>query len=318
MQGLSEACKIETRQKKGCCEMKQTGFIGLGIMGKPMAKNLQRSGVRLMVCDRDPAAAAELLAAGAKQGSPMEIGAACDVIFTMLPSGPVVREVLFGRDGVASALQAGAIVCDMSSVTPAEARFCYEKLKAAGVGFVDSPVSGGEPRAADGTLAFMAGGDREIFEQLTPYFSAMGASAHLVGGAGSGSVAKLANQVIVNLTIAAVSEAFVLAAKAGAQPELVYQAIRDGLAGSAVLDAKLPMMLERDFTPGGKISINRKDIQNVLATAHTVGVPMPMTAQLFELLQALCAAGEADNDHSGIVRYFERLAGVTVAKRGEV
>lgn len=295
--------------------MKKTGFIGLGIMGKPMAKNLCKAGMDLIVYDRKQSAIDELISAGAQQGTLAEIGASCDVIFTNLPNGTIVQDVLFGSDGVASTLTDGKIVCDLSSVTPVESRICYDKLKEIGVGFVDCPVSGGEPKAIDGTLAFMAGGDPDDFDQLSQHFAAMSASALLVGPCGSGSIAKLTNQMIVNLTIACVSEAFVLAAKAGADPEKVYQAIRGGLAGSAVLDAKIPLILDRNFVPGGKISINHKDIKNVLETAHAIDVPAPMTAQLFEILQALKVSGHMEDDHGGIVQYFEQLADITVTRK---
>ncbi len=182
------------------------------------------------------------------------------------------------------------------------------------VGFLDAPVSGGEPKAIDGTLAFMVGGAQEDFERALPYFQKMGASALLVGSSGSGSIAKLANQIIVNLNITAVAEALVLAAKAGADPEKVYQAIRGGLAGSTVLDAKAPMMITRNFKPGGKLSINLKDIKNVMTTAHALDVPLPFTSQLLEVMQALKVAGHIEDDHSGIVQYFEELAGVQVKK----
>lgn len=292
--------------------MKQIGFIGLGIMGKPMVKNLLKAGCDVMVSDLNQAAVDELVEAGATSGSYAQIGAACDIVFTMLPHGDIVQSVLFGEEGVASALTAGKIVCDMSSVTATQSTTCYEKLEALGVGFMDAPVSGGEPGAVEGTLAIMCGGDENVFEALRPYFDIMGSSALLVGPSGSGSVCKLANQIIVNLNICAVSEALVLATKAGADPMKVYQAIRGGLAGSAVLDAKAPMICARDFKPGGKISINHKDIKNVLATAHEIDVPLPFTAQLFEVQQALKAHGHLDNDHGGYVQYFEALAGVEV------
>ena len=288
-----------------------TGFIGLGIMGKPMAKNLLKAGVALMVYDVNSSAMDEVAAAGAEKGSLSEIGKSCEVIFTILPNGAIVQQVL---EDIIPTIQSGAAVCDCSSVTPAESCACAGRLAPYGVGFVDAPVSGGEPGAVAGTLAFMAGGEPEVFERLKPYFDIMGSSALLVGGTGSGSVTKLANQVIVNNTIAVVSEAFVLAVKAGADPVKVYQAIRGGLAGSAVLDAKLPMMVERNFTPGGKISINHKDIKNVINTAHDLDVPVPFSAQLFEILQSLKVHGHMDDDHSGIVRYFEALAGVQVKK----
>lgn len=292
--------------------MKQVGFIGLGIMGKPMVKNLLKAGCDVMVSDLNQTAVDELVEAGATSGSYAQIGAACDIVFTMLPHGDIVQSVLFGEEGVASALTAGKIVCDMSSVTATQSTTCYEKLEALGVGFMDAPVSGGEPGAVEGTLAIMCGGDENVFEALRPYFDIMGSSALLVGPSGSGSVCKLANQIIVNLNICAVSEALVLATKAGADPMKVYQAIRGGLAGSAVLDAKAPMICARDFKPGGKISINHKDIKNVLATAHEIDVPLPFTAQLFEVQQTLKAHGHLDDDHGGYVQYFEALAGVEV------
>ncbi len=292
--------------------MSKVGFIGLGIMGRPMAKNLLKENIDICVSDLNKTVVDELVALGAASGSYAKIGETCDVIITILPNGAIVQDVLFGKDGVASTLTAGKVVCDMSSVTANESKTCYAKLKEIGVGFVDAPVSGGEPGAIAGTLAIMCGGDPEDFERMQPYFDILGSSALLIGPSGSGSVTKLANQVIVNLNIAAVSEALVLATKAGADPMKVYKAIRGGLAGSAVLDAKAPMMCARNFKPGGKISINHKDIKNVLATAHTIDVPMPLTAQLFEIQQALKVSGHMDDDHGGYVQFFEQLAGVIV------
>lgn len=292
--------------------MKKVGFIGLGIMGGPMAKNLLNAGVDLTVCDLNASIVEQFAAAGAKQGTAAEIGASCDVIFTILPNGGIVQEIFFGENGVASTVRPGAVVCDCSSVTPQESQSCFGKFQKMGVGFVDAPVSGGEPKAIDGTLAFMAGGRQADFDTLKPFFDHMGASAMLVGESGSGSVTKLANQVIVNLNIAAVSEAFVLASKAGVDPWKVYQAIRGGLAGSVILDAKLPKIVDRDFKPGGTITVNHKDIKNVLATAHAIDVPLPLTAQLFEIMQSLKVSGHMDDDHCGLIQYFERLADVTV------
>ncbi|WKY48062.1 2-hydroxy-3-oxopropionate reductase [Eubacteriaceae bacterium ES3] len=293
------------------------GFIGLGIMGKPMAKNLLNKGVALMVNDLDKVAVVELTELGALSGSLNEIGEKCSVVFTILPNGAIVQKVLFGAGGVAETIKEDSIVIDMSSVTPVESHTCADKLKEKRVSFLDAPVSGGEPKAIDGTLAFMVGGEQNTFDSIMPYFEKMGASALLVGGTGSGSVTKLANQVIVNLNIAAVSEALVMATKAGADPELVYQAIRGGLAGSTVLDAKAPLMIERKFAPGGKISINLKDIKNVMATAHAIDVPMPMSSQLLEIMQALKVDGHIDDDHGGIVQYFEKMARVEVRRKEE-
>lgn len=292
--------------------MSKVGFIGLGIMGRPMAENLVKAGQDVMVSDLNAKVVEELCALGASSGTYVELARSCDLILTILPTGAIVREVLFGENGVASVLTPGKVVCDMSSVTPGESQECYARLKAMGVGFVDAPVSGGEPGAIAGTLAIMCGGDQADFDRLVPLFEIMGSSALLIGGSGAGSVTKLANQIIVNLNIAAVSEALVLATKAGVDPMKVYHAIRGGLAGSAVLDAKAPMMCRRDFRPGGTIRVNHKDIKNVLATAHEIDVPLPLTAQLFEVQQALKVSGHMDDDHSGYVQYFEQLAGVVV------
>ncbi|MCP1103701.1 2-hydroxy-3-oxopropionate reductase [Aequitasia blattaphilus] len=293
----------------------KVGFIGLGIMGRPMAKNLRKAGVELIVSDLNQEAVNEVVAAGGKAGSYAEIGSQCKVIFTIVPNGDIVKEILFGAEGVASTITAGSIVCDMSSVTPVESKECFDKLKEMGVGFVDAPVSGGEPGAINGTLAIMAGGKEEDFEALKKYFDILGSSALLIGESGSGSVTKLANQVIVNNTIAVVSEAFVLAAKAGADPVKVYEAIRGGLAGSAVLDAKIPLIVKRNFQPGGPIRINHKDIKNVVNTAHSIDVPIPYTAQLFEILQTMKIHGHMEDDHGGIIQYFEKLADVEVKEK---
>ena len=290
----------------------KTGFIGLGIMGKPMAKHLLSHGFEVAVSDLNLDAVKELTEAGAEAAAYKEMGEACDVIITMLPNGSIVKDVLFGENGVAAGLQPGSVVCDMSSVTPVESQYCQEELAKKGVAFMDAPVSGGEPGAVNGTLAIMAGGDEETFERMQPYFNAFASSSVLIGPCGSGSVAKLANQIIVNNTIAVVSEAFVFAAKAGADPAKVYEAIRGGLAGSAVLDAKIPMILRRDFKPGGSLTINRKDIMNVVNSAHQMDIPVPYSAQLFEIMQYLKVHGHMGDDHGGIVQYFEELADVKV------
>lgn len=292
----------------------KVGFIGLGIMGRPMAKNMLKAGVDLLVADLNKEAVADVVAAGAEEASYAEMGERCERIIIMVPSGEITKSILFGEGGVASTVKAGTVICDMSSVTPVESQDCYQALKEKGVGFVDAPVSGGEPGAIAGTLAIMAGGDEKDFDEMKEYFNILGSSALLIGGSGSGSVTKLANQVIVNNTIAVVSEAFVLAAKAGADPQKVYEAIRGGLAGSAVLDAKIPMIVERNFKPGGPIRINHKDIKNVVSTAHSIDVPIPYTAQLYEILQTLKIHGHMNDDHGGIVQYFEKLADVEVKK----
>ena len=293
----------------------KAGFIGLGIMGRPMAKNLLKAGgFELLVSDLNQEAVADVAAAGGRPASYAEIGAECEIIITIVPTGAIVQDILFGPDGVASTIKKGALVCDMSSVTPVESRQCHERLSAMGVGFLDAPVSGGETGAVDGALAIMCGGEQKDFDRMKPLFDVLGKSALLIGPCGSGSTAKLANQMIVNNTIAVVSEALVFATKAGADPEKVYQAIRGGLAGSAVLDSKAPMIVARNFKPGGPIRINHKDIKNCVATAHELDVPIPYTAQLYEILQTLKIHGHMNDDHGGIVQYFEQLADVEVKK----
>ncbi len=291
------------------------GFIGLGIMGRPMALNLLKAGYELMIPDVNRGAAAEVEAAGAKRASYAEIGKACERIILMLPNGSVSKSVLFDEGGVASEIHRGTVICDMGSVSPEESRYCYEKLKDLGVGFIDAPVSGGEPGAINATMAIMAGGDAEDYDAMKPLFDVLGGSSCLVGPSGSGSIAKLANQMIVNNTVAVVSEAFVLAAKAGADPEKVFEAIRSGLAGSAVLEMKIPKILNRDFAPGGTIKVIRKDLKNILDTAHSAEVPVPYSAQLFEILQAMKVHGLDGEDQAAIAKYFEELAGAKVQRK---
>ena len=232
--------------------MEQIGFIGLGIMGLPMAKRLLEAGYQLLVNDVSQERVEILTRLGARSAACSQIGQECGLVFTILPNGGIVQRVLFAPDGVAGSLAPGSLVVDMSSVTPGDSKICAEKLGTLGCRFLDSPVSGGEPGAVNGTLAFMVGGDSADFERAKPCFEVMGASATMVGPVGSGSVTKLANQIIVNMGIAAVSEAMVLATRAGADPGRVFQAIRGGLAGSAVLEAKAPMMLRRDLSRAAK------------------------------------------------------------------
>jgi 2-hydroxy-3-oxopropionate reductase len=295
--------------------MSRIGFIGLGIMGKPMGKNLIKAGHELVVLDIDRAAMEELNQAGAEVGaSPRDVAAKARVIITMLPNSADVKAVVLGKDGVIEGAQRGSLVVDMSSIAPRASREISHALAQKGIRMLDAPVSGGEPKAVDGTLSIMVGGAQADFDEMLPVFKTMGSSAVLTGGSGAGSVTKLANQIIVQLNIAAVSEALVLATNAGVDPELVYKAIRGGLAGSAVLDAKAPLMMDRNFKPGGPIRINAKDIGNVLETSHELGVPLPLTAAIMEILQALKADGMTELDHGAIVRYYEKLANVEVKR----
>ena len=295
--------------------MSKIGFIGLGIMGKPMSRNLLKAGFQLVIYDIDRAPVEELKQAGAEVGaSPMDVAAKAHVIITMLPNSPHVKAAVLGKDGVIEGAHKGSIVVDMSSITPIVSREISEALAQKGIRMLDAPVSGGEPKAIDGSLSIMVGGAQADFDEVLPIFKAMGSSAVLTGGSGAGSVTKLANQIIVQLNIAAVSEALVMATKAGVDPELVYKAIRGGLAGSTVLDAKAPLMLDRKFDPGGRISTNLKDIANVLETSHEIGVPLPLTAVVMEILQALKADGMGNLDHGAIVRFYEKLAHVEVKR----
>lgn len=288
------------------------GFIGLGIMGKPMSKNLLKAGYELVVLERNKAAA-ELAAAGAKTApSPKALAEQTDMIITMLPNSPEVREVLLGADGVMEGARPGTVVVDMSSIAPLACREIAQKLAEKGIDMLDAPVSGGEPKAIEGTLSVMVGGKKDIFDKCYPVMKAMAASVVLTGDIGAGNMTKLANQIVVALNIAAMSEAFVLASKVGVEPELVYQAIRGGLAGSTVLDAKAPLVLDRKFDPGFRINLHIKDLSNVLETSHEVGVPLPLTAAVMEMMQALKVDGMGDHDHGSLIRYYEKMAKVEV------
>jgi 2-hydroxy-3-oxopropionate reductase len=291
------------------------GFIGLGIMGKPMSRNLLKAGYELVVLDRKPDVMNALASEGAgTAATPKEVAEATDVVITMLPNSPHVKEVVLGADGVIDGARPGAVLIDMSSIAPLASREIGRRLAEKGVDMLDAPVSGGEPKAISGTLSVMVGGKKEVFERCYPVMKAMAGSVVLTGDLGAGNVTKLANQIIVALNIAAMSEALVLATKAGVSPDLVYQAIRGGLAGSAVLDAKAPLVMDRKFHPGFRIHLHIKDLANVLETSHDVGVPLPLTASVMEVMQALKADGLGDLDHCALVRYYEALAKVEVKR----
>jgi 2-hydroxy-3-oxopropionate reductase len=294
------------------------GFIGLGIMGKPMCKNLLKAGFELVVCSRNATSVGELTAVGATSAAtPRELAAQVDLVITMLPNSPEVKAIVLGPDGVIEGAKPGCIVADMSSIAPLASQQIAPALAGKSIEMLDAPVSGGQPKAIEGTLSVMVGGKQEIFDRCVPVFKAMAASVVRVGNIGAGNVTKLANQVIVALNIAALSEAMVLATKAGVEPELVYQAIRGGLAGSTVMDAKAPLMLDRKFDPGFKINLHIKDLANALDTSHEVGAPLPLTASVMEIMQALKVDNFGDFDHGALVRYFEKQA-KTELKRAPV
>ena len=296
--------------------MRKIGFIGLGIMGKPMSKNLLEAGHQVVVYDIEAAPVRELAAAGAgTASSPKEVAERSDLIITMLPNSPHVKAAVLGPGGVIEGAAPGALVIDMSSIDPIVAREVGAALNARSIRFLDAPVSGGEPKAIEGTLSIMVGGAAGDFEEALPVLKSMGASAVRCGDVGAGNVTKLANQIIVAVNIAALGEALVLATKCGVDPRQVFQAIRGGLAGSAVMEAKAPMALARNIKPGFRINLHVKDLGNALAAGHEVGVPLPLTAQLMEMMQALKVDGLGDADHGALIRYYEKLAAVEVKEK---
>lgn len=289
------------------------GFIGLGIMGKPMSRNLLKAGFELIVYDIDETAVKIIEKAGAKPASsPKEVAQNSDVIITMLPKASIGKSVLEDENGILAGIKKNSVVIDMSSVSPVASKEFAQMVEAKKCKFLDAPVSGGEIGAVNATMAIMIGGDEAVVERVRPILEALGKSITVVGPNGSGSVAKLANQIMVNLNIAAVAEALVLATKAGADPKRVFEAVRGGFAGSAVLEEKAPMMYSRKFKAGGPIYINLKDITNVVATADELDVPLILTPQLKEIMISLKATGHNNDDHSSIVQFYEKIAGVTV------
>jgi 2-hydroxy-3-oxopropionate reductase len=300
--------KMKTLYQQEGIDMR-IGFIGLGIMGKPMSLNLVKSGYDVTVFDLNDSAVEEVVGLGARgAGSPKEVGENSDIIFTMLPKGEHVMSVVLGESGIIYGANDGTIVVDMSSISPVQSKEIAAALAVRGMEMLDAPVSGGEPKAIDGTLAIMVGGKEEVYETVKPVLEVMGQDITLVGDHGCGTTAKLANQILVNVHIAAMSEALTLASKAGIDIKKMYEAIRGGLAGSAVLDAKVPLILERNFVAGGRIDINAKDLTNVMDTAHSIGVPLPLSSQVLEMYHALMADGKAGDDHGGLIQFYEKLA----------
>ena len=291
------------------------GFIGLGIMGKPMAKNLIKAGYSLVVNDINKEAVAELVSAGAAEAaSAKEVASQSDVVVTMLPNSPHVQTVVLGEGGVIEGAREGLVVVDMSSISPIVSREVAAELAKKGVVMLDAPVSGGEPKAIDGTLAIMVGGPEETFKVVEPILQVMGGSVTLVGEIGSGNTTKLANQIMVAANIAGMSEALVLATKADVDPEKVFKAIRGGLAGSTVLDAKAPLVLDGNFKPGFRIDLHIKDLQNALDTAATVKTPTPLSDSIIEMMRSLSSDGKGSDDHGGLVQWYEKESGIEVRK----
>lgn len=290
------------------------GFIGLGIMGKPMAKNLLKAGYTLLVNTHKQATMDEMAAVGAVLATQQEIGEKCDIVMTMLPNSPQVKEVMLGENGIAAHMKPGSIFVDMTSINPIASKEIAAELAKHGVDMLDAPVSGGEPKAIDGTLSFMVGGKQEAYDRVEPILLKMGASVVRCGEVGAGNTTKLANQIIVACNIQALAEALTLSQKAGVDPNLVFAAIRGGLAGSTVMDAKAPMMIAGNDTPGFRINLHIKDLNNALDCAHSVGAPLPMTASVQEIMQYLASNGLGACDHSAIAQYYEKLADVKIGR----
>jgi len=289
------------------------GFIGLGIMGKPMVRNLLKAGHELVGYDVIPSNIEEVVNSGAKKAaSSKEVAASATLIITMLPNSPEVKEVVLGENGVLEGAKPGSILIDMSSIAPLASQEICKACAEKGVRMIDAPVSGGEPKAIDGTLSIMVGGEKQVFDEVYEIVLQMGSSAVYCGEIGAGNTTKLANQVIVACNIAALSEAYMLSARAGVDPKLVFAAIKGGLAGSTVMNAKSPMIFDHNFKPGFKVDLHIKDLKNALDTGHAVGSPLPLTALVFEMLQTLHSDGCGQNDHSAIAKFYEKVTGKTI------
>ncbi|MBT6149857.1 MAG: 2-hydroxy-3-oxopropionate reductase [Gemmatimonadetes bacterium] len=294
-------------------EKTQLGFIGLGIMGKPMAINLHNAGYSLVVHDVNAEPVAELTDLGAKRAtSPAEVGASCDIVLTMLPNSPHVATVVTGGGGLLESARDGQIIIDMSSIAPLVSQNLSKELASKGAHMLDAPVSGGQEKAELGTLAFMVGGEQGIFDTCKPILDIMGGSVTRVGDIGAGQTTKLVNQAIVGVNIAIIAEAMSLGKKAGVDPEAIFNAIRGGLAASACLEDKAPRMFEGRFDPGFRINLHVKDLANVAETSRQLHVAMPLSSQVMEMMQAMLAAGHDDVDHGGLALYYEQVNGFSL------
>lgn len=294
--------------------MQNIGFIGLGIMGKPMAKNLLKAGKSLVVYDIVPAAVEELVSEGAQKGtSPKDVAERSDMVITMLPNSPHVKEAVCGEKGILEGAKKGQIVVDMSSIAPLVSRELGALLAEKGAEMLDAPVSGGQEKAEKGTLAIMVGGSEASYEKVKDILAFMGKST-LVGDLGAGQTTKLVNQSIVAVNIAAVAEGMAFAKKAGVDPEKVFNAIRGGLAGSQCMEDKAPRMFEGRYNPGFRINLHIKDLNNVLETSRSLHVSMPLTAQLMEMFQNLAADGHETLDHGALGLFYEKLNTLSLKK----
>jgi 2-hydroxy-3-oxopropionate reductase len=291
----------------------RVGFIGLGVMGKPMARNLMKAGHELVLYSRTRASVDEVAQdGGSAAGSPREVAEQADTVVLMLPDSPQVREVLDGDDGLLAGARSGSLVVDMSTISPVVTREIAEECGARGIGWVDAPVSGGDVGAREATLSIMAGGSEEDFARAQPLFEALGKTIVHVGPVGAGQVVKACNQVVVALTIEAVSEALVLGSRAGVDPATIIEVLSGGLAANKVMELRGRNLLEHDFTPGFRIDLHHKDLGIALATAREYGVALPNTAAVDQMLQALRSNGRGDRDHSALLTHIEDLAQHTI------
>ena len=296
----------------------KVGFVGLGIMGRPMCKNLLKAGYEVAAYDPFAAEALDdVVSCGAVRGaSNADVASKSEVVITIVPNSPHVRAAVLGEKGVLEGAKPGLTIIDMSSIAPLESKAIAEECAKQGVIMIDAPVSGGEPKAIDGTLSIMVGGPRETFEKYREMLLVMGASAVHCGEVnGAGNTVKLANQIVVACNIAACAEAYSLATMAGVDPQKVFDAIRGGLAGSTVMDAKVPMMMDGNFKPGFRIDLHIKDLNNALDTGHGIGAPMLLTSQVQEMMQWLHNNGCGNDDHSAILKYYERISGTEVRRK---
>ncbi|UJL47425.1 2-hydroxy-3-oxopropionate reductase [Virgibacillus sp. NKC19-16] len=296
----------------------KVGFVGLGIMGKPMAGHIIKDGFETYLFDINTNAVNELVELGGHAcESNKEVAENSDIIITMLPTAKHVSQVLSADDGLAENGKAGSVIIDMSSVSTEESKAFASELKEYDIHFIDAPVSGGEPMAIEGKLSIMVGGDEAQFNKVLPIFQAMGENIVHFGEAGTGSAAKIANQIIVSTNLAALSEACVYASKSGIDLNKLFEAIHGGLAGSAVMDAKMPRIIDRDFEPGGRIETNYKDLGNIQSSANAIGVPLPVTNLVKEIFSSEIANGNGKKDHSYIINFFERMGNFQTPKGGK-
>ena len=301
-------------ERRGQMGDRDVGFVGLGIMGKPMVRNLMQAGYSLTVYDVMATSVEELATDGATPASSSrEVAESAPVVITMVPDSADSEAAILGPEGVLEGASKGSFVIDMSSIAPGMSQKIAAACEGQSVDFLDAPVSGGEPKAIDGTLAIMVGGKQAVFDRFKDMLDVMGGSVVLCGDYGAGNTTKLANQIIVAANIEGLSEALVLATKAGLDPNVVFQAIRGGLAGSTVMEAKSPMMIAGDFNPGFRIRLHQKDLHNALLTGKELGVPLPVTSLVQQMLGALMNDGKADADHSAIANFLEDMAGITIS-----